>query len=529
MEDSNKRAFEEIDTTDEEGTSKELFNKKLKADAQMFLKKHVVSDAYKVLLHQIFENNLKPKFVDEWKELLAGNKQFKQGIDQSEDNLEQLTWSLYNENKSFLECYLHAKAENNTEIYQQLDQYAENTLMEEITTHVINVFDDMIDEQALPDEIDQGAEHIAAIEDDFDFASAAKILKRDGVVVIPVLNQERNIAWNNEFFSMARTWPEYFHKNKTIEQEDATRRVFGAFGAYGNPSSFHDAPVRAWRKFIHDHISVKLFAHMVQKDENIAILIDRLQQRRQFKDRVDANGKFCKDQLTSEDWHCDHSPNLAQNDQVFGGWINLDVEHHQSFHCVKGTQRTQPGKQGFVKFSDEEKLEFGKTKSEIAIPPGHMIIFDQTIVHCVSAGACPEKPSIRMYIGHWITKSNEPLFQTLFERIKKLAVPQIPSGQWPVMFSQNHFSMAPQIFQNTLSIFTENACQQRETKDGQLYYTPDHLPKGEEVYENQEKGIFSKNLRCMASLRYLEPDESLLKRFQYSEEDLGILKPHKIN
>jgi hypothetical protein len=404
-----------------------------------------------------------------------------------------------------------------------LDKYAEGNFIGLLLKEVLEVFECMIDEQIVPD-ADGGKKNIES-----EFAHNAEILQKDGVVVVPVLDKETNVLWNKEFFEMARTWPEYVHEGKTIEQEDATRRVFGAFGAYGNPSSFHDAPVRAWRKFLHDKVSVNLFAHILKKNERLSVLIDRLQQRCQFKDRIDAHGNFCKDQLRDEEWHCDHSPNILPGDQVFGGWINLDVDHYQSFHCVKGSQRTQTGKQGFVKFSDEEKIKFGESKSEIKIPPGHMIIFDQTIVHCVNKGASPEKPSIRMYMGHWITKSKRPLFPSMLSRIADLAVPQIPSGQWPVMFSQNHFSMASHIFHNTLGVFVQKVCQERHTKDGKAYYTPDLLTDDEIVNEDESKGIPAKNLRCMRSLRMIVDDDTLLQRFVYTDEDLNILKPHKIN
>jgi hypothetical protein len=89
--------------------------------------------------------------------------------------------------------------------------------------------------------------------------------------------------------------------------------------------------------------------------------------------------------------------------------------------------------------------------------------------------------------------------------------------------------MATKIFHKTKEVFVEKICQERKTPDGTVYYTPDLLDKDEVVEANEGAGVLFKNLRCMPSLFKITSDEAVLKRFVYSEEDLSILKPHKIN
>jgi hypothetical protein len=60
----------------------------------------------------------------------------------------------------------------------------------------------------------------------------------DGVCTIKILNKD----YETEFKDIEKTFPEY--------KDTATTFVLGGFGAYGNPSSFHNPLVKKLREFM---------------------------------------------------------------------------------------------------------------------------------------------------------------------------------------------------------------------------------------------------------------------------------------
>src|SRR5580692_4103087 len=78
-------------------------------------------------------------------------------------------------------------------------------------------------------------------------------------------------------------------------------------------------------------------------------------------------------QTSGENWHRDVSAQSLPGDDIFGGWINLDVDRSQYFSCVPGTHVDRDASQttGFAKISED----VGVGKEVIEIPPGHWIIF----------------------------------------------------------------------------------------------------------------------------------------------------------
>lgn len=164
----------------------------------------------------------------------------------------------------------------------------------------------------------------------------------------------------------------------------------------------------------------------------------------------------------AETWHIDQSPVVpgreAHPDVVFGGWINLDATQDQFFSCKKGTHnRPYRGVSGFVGLSDKEQAAAKQSPTDtVRIPPGHFMIFHQTLTHEVLCKKATHD-SIRLYVGFRLTISNRSLFDECapdktfakvypggFEFTRDVvhgkAVPPIPSGQYPPMFSSNHWS-----------------------------------------------------------------------------------------
>ena len=71
-----------------------------------------------------------------------------------------------------------------------------------------------------------------------------------------------------------------------------------------------------------------------------------------------------------ESWHRDEAINAEENDQIFGGWINLDTED-QYFSCAPGTHTGVKGHSGFAPISKEEAKKYNKkeVKKSVTIPP----------------------------------------------------------------------------------------------------------------------------------------------------------------
>ena len=63
-----------------------------------------------------------------------------------------------------------------------------------------------------------------------------------GAVVIPVMDEESRRWWEQSLYETFDTFPEYRVRGRAVQ------RVLGGFGAYGNPSSFHDPVIRQFRR-----------------------------------------------------------------------------------------------------------------------------------------------------------------------------------------------------------------------------------------------------------------------------------------
>jgi hypothetical protein len=203
--------------------------------------------------------------------------------------------------------------------------------------------------------------------------------------------------------------------------------IMGGFGAYGNPTSFHHPEIRNIRSIIHSYMWNSFLNTFPGKKAEL--LIDRFSKRRTGTSTM------------AESWHRDitNSKNVLINDNIYGGWVNLDPpgSDAQGFSCVPGTHHDVTEKTGFVKFTDEEIKDFKKRKTIFKIPPGHIIIFNQNIVHEV----LPKKSifdSYRLYIGWRITDSSIPLYDNT-KVIEDQGIIILPGGMKPPMYYGMHW------------------------------------------------------------------------------------------
>ena len=81
----------------------------------------------------------------------------------------------------------------------------------------------------------------------------------------------------------------------------------------------------------------------------------------------------------------------------------------------------------------------GKLKSTIKIPPGHLVIFPQYILHEIVSKS-NNYTMKRLFIGWRQTFSNNMLFDDFISRLETQSIMRIPSGQEPAMYAKMHLS-----------------------------------------------------------------------------------------
>ena len=247
------------------------------------------------------------------------------------------------------------------------------------------------------------------------------LLDIDGYITIPIYKLEELKTLRQEFLNECKSFQEF----KSFPNNEF---VLGGFGALGNPSSFHNLFVRKLRMNVYKN-SKKIFKSMY-KNKNIECVFDRMMLR-------------TKGQAPSrETWHRDVTPNLKENDKMFGGWINLDDEN-QYFSCVPGTHKisqTDMKKKGFaqIKKGTEEFKKLDAEKIKVTIPPGHCIIFFQHIIHEVLAKKM-KYDSYRVFNRFRITNDTTPVFD-ITSVLDNQSVPRLPSNQIPPMYAKLHWT-----------------------------------------------------------------------------------------
>lgn len=281
----------------------------------------------------------------------------------------------------------------------------------------------------------------------------ASTLVRDGVVVLRVMDQRTTDLFRQAFEHTRLAFPEFLG----TEEARALPEVMGGFGAYGNPSSFHNPYIRTLRLVTAETVVgfFRRVAGLVDLDPppeaggawHLEMLFDRMCRR--------PNGTS----TSAEAPHRDLNPQTVEtcgdgvfkprsHDYCFGGWINLDPAGcDQTFTCVKGTHRdpilmhkTAGSESGFT---TQEQLT--GDVSHVRVPPGHMVVFFQRILHIVHSRKS-KYDSYRQFRCWRLLWSGQvdpaPLngWDEWHRVINDMAVPRLPSRQVPPMYSQMHAS-----------------------------------------------------------------------------------------
>lgn len=241
----------------------------------------------------------------------------------------------------------------------------------------------------------------------------ANELKLNGVTVF-------SLGISIVFLAYLQTWACQIIAEYPEFHPHATEFVGGGFQAHGNAGSFHNPMVR-WLR-CHLHVAAtpiyRALADMLGYT-HLQMIPDRLMLRVQGR------------AATAETFHRDEAKGLPENALAFGGWFNFST-NSVYFRCVIGTHRNAQGIiKGFVKVKDP-KLYKGKDKL-IEIPPGHMIIFQENLVHAVN-GTKNKFDQYRLFTSAILSHSPNPFDPKVFTHtIPNQAPFTLKSGQISAM------------------------------------------------------------------------------------------------
>jgi hypothetical protein len=199
--------------------------------------------------------------------------------------------------------------------------------------------------------------------------------------------------------------------------------TLGGFGAFGNPSSFHHPHIRTIKSIASSHLWGDF--QTTFPGRKLQVLFDRFALRKQGTSP------------TAESWHRDESSVSLPGDRILGGWINLSTIP-QEFSCIPNTHNVEPGRGQFNTFSKEQGVELRPQRVVVTIPPGHILLFWQHLIHEVSAKKA-KCDNARLFMGWRLTEHDQDPFNYL-EAIRTQGIPMIPSGQLPPIYAKLHWA-----------------------------------------------------------------------------------------
>ena len=266
-------------------------------------------------------------------------------------------------------------------------------------------------------------------------------LKRTGITTIPILDNEKLVKIQKEIEDILLSFPEYNRDINNPHLDIARHKlvyVLGGFAAFANPGSFHNPLVRKLRILckknvlsLFQTIASNTYKKEVKDNFNLEMLIDRFMYR------------LAGQSPSAEAWHRDVVPPelISDNDEIYGGWLNLDSKE-QYFSCIPGSHlgiKLKTLKPGFATIPKEDIKDFNVYKDTFVVPPGHMVIFPQYILHEVVSRKVKYDMK-RLFIGWRTTKDTTFLHKDMLERLKSQNIIPLPSGQLPPMYASNHGS-----------------------------------------------------------------------------------------
>ena len=252
-----------------------------------------------------------------------------------------------------------------------------------------------------------------------------KQLEENGYVVIPCLVEKAQSGRLREMLrAVFANNPEFIDGRKMMAEGEKFQQGGCAFTHVGQ----HDLFCRWLRLVAHCVALKKVFGPMLEADEKLQFeqCFDRTMIRRPSQ------------KPGRESFHRDESPGALLTDTVYGGWINLDP-FPQFFSGCPGTHKEVAKNRGFAKIGKEEMKKYKGKQQLITIPPGHIFIFYERMVHEVLPSKKKEDQH-RMFLGWRTTYSKKPLVPNVEALIKLQAPMPIKSGQQCTQYSSMHWT-----------------------------------------------------------------------------------------
>ena len=260
--------------------------------------------------------------------------------------------------------------------------------------------------------------------------SEFEFLTTKGYCVLPVLTSAEVSSARARLVVELRRDP--YYKDATLAWNQGM--VMGGFGGLATPHSYHNPVIRELRLRVHE-VGVQLCPP--------GMVIEQCPDRTMSRAVQQCPG--------SESWHRDESPSAGPGSTIFGGWINLN-DHDEFFACCPGSQRgsQRTGTSGssgsdknFQTIPKEERPKWKAAEVKVVVPPGHMVVFYENIVHRVYAGK--KRREYRLFVGWRIgtrggTPGNPPIDPTLRDRMVHHQVPKIKGGMQPPVYARQHMA-----------------------------------------------------------------------------------------
>lgn len=205
--------------------------------------------------------------------------------------------------------------------------------------------------------------------------------------------------------------------------------AFGGFSATGTPDTFHAPSIRGLRHHVHDTVFKPLLRELAD-GRHIECVIDRLMKREPGK------------APTAESWHRDESVDAHAEDIIVGGWTNLNDTESQFFSAIPRSHRVEAGSNtsGFNTFAKDASRGFKALARRIEIPPGHILVFYQDLVHEVIPTKQKGFTQWRLFTAARLTTQPTPLVADIIDRLNTQATIPVKSGQVSPMYARMHLN-----------------------------------------------------------------------------------------
>lgn len=183
--------------------------------------------------------------------------------------------------------------------------------------------------------------------------------------------------------------------------------VGGGFAALGNPGSFHNQFVRRLRRKVQEKVlRLNVFGLNPTTNPEANPFQSVGPCANASNPTSDNPGKMIEQVIdrmlvrkpeqtpTSESWHRDVAKGTFDDDEVYGGWLNLDPplgptfspEDYQYFSCIPFTGDDPDAKTqtGFAKVAKNVLAEKVERACRIRVPPGYLLVFNEMTIHEVA-------------------------------------------------------------------------------------------------------------------------------------------------